>query len=837
MIRVVITFLLSLTSIVVSAQRVTISGYVTDSRSGEPLIGAAVIDSGSSLGCMSGNSGFFSLSLTPGQKTIVVSYLGYEDHAETLDLRSSRVMDFHLDESTPFLEGAMVTARHGKFGAHGTQMSAIEVPLNQIKSIPAIAGEVDVIKALQLLPGVQSGAEGSAGLYVRGGGPDENLLLMDGVPLYNVNHLFGFFSVFNADALKNVTLYKGSFPARFGGHLSSVIDVRLNDGNENEYHGSVSVGLISSKVNVEGPIVKGRTTFNVSARRTYLDLIRAPYQWMTNISHMQNSGKKDKMMTGYDFYDLNLKLTHKLGNGDRMSLTFYSGDDNAHVKSKSHSSTEITVQDPATGIETPTGVTSISDDSMKMGWRWGNLLTAFKWNHAVSPKLYMHMGVNLTRYRSNVGSDMENSSYRLENDERYDVVRTAARLDYVSLISDLTADIDFDWSPAPQHEVKFGNVYTFHTFNPGVNSMSRKYYGDVPLEDTGIEFGNGKIAAHEAALYLEDNWTLASWLKANLGFRTSLYAVSGKTYLSAEPRVSARALLTDDLSIKASYSTMSQYILLLSNSSMSLPSDMWVPVTTNIRPMRSQQTAAGVFYDFGMFDISAEVYYKTMDNVIEYKDGASYFGAASSWEDMVCVGRGWSYGIELFAQKKIGKTSGWIGYTWSKAMRQFDREGNIINDGNPFPAKYDRRHDLSMTVTHRFSKKFDLSANFVYATGNRGTLGYEDIPKALLGTSDSLESGFFYWNIYDVRYIPYRNNYRMPEYHRLDVGMNFYKQKEHGERIWNISIYNVYSRLNPFIVTTDVETDYEHGQFHSRNVLKKIAIFPTIPSFSYTYKF
>ena len=831
--RSVFSLLLSLICIVASAQRVTISGYVLDSKSGEPLIGAAVLDSETSLGCVSGNSGYFSLSLSPGQKKIVVSYLGYEDYSETMDLHVSRGVNFRLKESMDFLEGAMVTAHHGELGAHGTQMSAIEVPLNQIKSIPAIAGEVDVIKALQLLPGVQSGTEGAAGLYVRGGGADENLLLMDGVPLYNVNHLFGFFSVFNADALKNVTLYKGSFPARFGGHLSSVIDVRLNDGNDSEYHGSASIGLISSKINVEGPIVKGRTTFNVSARRTYLDLVTKPYQWISNMSVKQQDGRNAKMNTGYDFYDINLKLTHKLGNGDRMSLTFYTGDDKARVRSKSQSSTELTTREPASGNDVPTGVTSVNDNSMKMDWRWGNLVTAFKWNHAVTPKLYMYLGANYTQYRSNVGSILEESSYRLEGSRKSDVVRTVAHLDYVSLINDLTANVDFDWSPAPGHDIKFGGLYTFHTFSPGVNALSQEYYGDVPIEGTDRKYGNEKIFAHEAAAYFEDNWTLTPWLKANLGVRTSLYGVSGKTYMSAEPRVSARALLTDDLSIKASYSTMSQYIHLLTNSNLSLPSDMWVPVTMNIRPMESRQAAAGVFYDFDLFDLSAEAYYKTMDNVIEYKDGASYFGDASSWEDKVSVGRGWSYGVELFAQKKIGRTTGWIGYTWSKAMRQFDREGNVINDGKPFPAKYDRRHDLSMTVTHRFSKKFDLSANFVYATGNRGTLGYTDIPDAKL----SATSGFYYWDFYSMQYIPHRNNYRMPPYHRLDIGMNFYKQKEHGERIWNISIYNVYSRLNPFLVMPDTETEYDHGQFHSRNVLKKIAIFPILPSFSYTFKF
>ena len=838
--RYLVIILLSLLSSAGLAQRYTVSGYVTDMLSGEPLIGVAVFDSESSAGTVSGNSGFYSLSLEPGEKTLVFSCLGFEEHAETILLSANLNLNMGMVEAHSELEGAVVSSHINDIGVRGSQMSAIEVPLSQIKTIPAFAGEVDVIKALQLLPGVQSGTEGSAGLYVRGGGADENLLLMDGVPLYNVNHLFGFFSVFNPDAIKNVTLYKGSFPARFGGHLSSVVDIRLNDGNDSEMHGAASIGLISSKFSLEGPIVKGRTTFNISARRTYLDLLAKPALAYANKDNYESPDNYEKYSGGYDFYDLNAKITHHFRNDDRLSLSFYSGDDAASVKMDDKFSYNI-VEYNEDRSYTQTDYVNKDTEKLKCGWRWGNLVTALRWNHAIAPKLYMTSGVSYTQYRSYLSLGLDEHSGVYLGKKELEAEQMSLGLDYNSKINDIAGSVDFEWFPNPSHEVKFGAGYTHHSFKPGIISVAQEYKGTyVPddLKPLSISVGDVPVTSHETALYGEDNWSVTPWLKANLGFRTSLYCVGGKTYFSAEPRVSARALLTDRFSLKASYSEMEQYIHLLCNSNLSLPSDLWVPVTDRIKPMRSRQVAAGAFYDIKRFEFSVEAYYKTMDNVLEYKDGASYFGVSTGWEDKVCMGRGWAYGLEFFVQKKTGKTTGWIGYTLARSMRQFDRPGNIINDGNPFPAKYDRRHDLSATVTHKFSKRFDLSANFVLSSGNCGSLGldyYQLREVNGAGKTTGLRGGWYETGTY----LPNRNNYRMPLYNRMDLGMNFYKEKKHGTSIWNISVYNVYNRLNPFLVIPDehFEWDDATGEPKTWPVLKQISIFPVIPSFSYTFKF
>lgn len=831
-----------LTAINVAAQKFTVSGYVTDESSGEPLIGVAIIDKATSLGTVTGNSGYYSISLDAGERTLVVSCLGYDEKVLRQSLKSNVTLNISLNTTSSELMGATVTSHSSISGACTTQMSAVEVPVSQIRNIPAIGGEVDVIKALQLLPGVQSGTEGTAGIYVRGGGADENLLLMDGVPLYNVSHLYGFFSIFNAGALKNVTLYKGSFPARFGGHLSSVIDVRMNDGNEYEYHGSASIGLISSKFNFEGPIVKGRTTFNISARRTYVDLLAKPVLSSINKKRRYDDGNYDDLGAGYDFYDINAKITHRFNNGDRLSLSVYDGDDRAHVKTDDASSYENLSFNPLTWEIMHTGIRSYSHQTSDLKWRWGNYVSALRWNHELSPSVYMSSSVSYTQYRNKQNVAKSEYTSRFEDDKESDIRQLKSAVAYNSLINDISANADFEWRPDPRHDVKFGPAYTYHTFRPGVISLNQKgSYSEIPDMNSDIsqKVGQVPICTHEASAYIEDNWSVTGWLKANLGFRTSLYGVEGKTYYSFEPRLSARALITDRFSFKASYSEMSQYIHLLCNSNLSLPSDLWVPVTRNIKPMRSRQAAAGACYDMGMYEFSMEGYCKTMDNVLEYRDGASYFGTGTGWEEKVCMGRGWSYGLELMAQKKIGKTTGWVGYTLSRAMRKFDREGMIINGGNPFPAKYDRRHDLSATVTHRFSKRFDLNATFVLASGNCGSLGFDEyMTDEISGFGP--ESGFR--QSVSASYLPNRNNYRMPVYNRMDIGCNFYIEngrRHKGTSIWNVSIYNVYSHKNPFLVVVNSESEFDYDKLVWKvwPVLKKVSIFPIMPSVSYTYKF
>ena len=772
--------------------KVTVSGYMTDAASGESLISATLLDRISGQGAVTNNYGFYTLTLPAGEVSLEYSYTGYETVVKEFRLTRDTVIHVGLTFSPEMLSGATVTASRSEIGVRGTQMSAIEIPVNQIRRVPALAGEVDVIKAIQLLPGVQSGTEGSAGLYVRGGGPDENLLLLAGVPIYNVNHMMGFFSVFNADAIKNVTLYKGSFPARFGSRLSSIVDVRMKDGNDQAWHGSASLGLLSAKVNVEGPIVKGKTTFNVSARRTYYDVLAQP---LIALYMRNNREDGDQATGGYYFYDLNAKLTHTFSNRDKLYASYYMGDDRVYAR--------LNMSDGS------------MDTRLNMGWNWGNIVGSLRWNHVFGPRLFVNTTVNYTQYRHLLD---------INGNERYQGgANTDFTLGYNSLINDLSAAADFEFNPVPEHDIRFGGTFIHHTFKPSVTTVR---FSESAQKDAAIDttFGDRNLFTNEAALYAEDNWSITPWLKVNLGLRYSLYATSGRTYHSLEPRVSLRALFTDDFSFKASYSEMSQAVHLLSNSNISLPTDLWVPSTDRIEPMRSKQAAAGLFYSLGVVDLSLEGYYKHMDNVLEYRDGASFFGSTTGWEDKVAMGKGWAYGVEFLVQKKTGRLTGWIGYTWSKTMRQFDREGHVINFGRPFPAKYDRRHDLSITAAYELTKKIDLAATFVYGTGVCGSLALQTI-QAMPG----YDRQFDYYMLADtfpVDYLEGRNNYRMPSYQRLDLGVNFKRTFRNGHhRTISLSVFNAYNRNNPFLV-------YRDGK-----QLVQLSIFPIMPSLSYTYEF
>ena len=781
------------------AQKRTISGYVMDAASKETLIGATVFDRNSGKGCATNNYGFYTLTLDQGGVDLQVSYVGYTQQNKAIDLKENLSINFLLETNTT-LDEVVVEATRATVSARSPQMSVVELPVQQIKSIPTLFGEADVLKAIQLLPGVQNGSEGSAGMYVRGGGPDENLLLLDGVPVYNVNHALGFFSVFNPDALKNVTLYKGSFPAHFGGRLSSVVDIRMKEGDMQKYHGNVSVGLISSKLNVEGPIVKDKLSFNLSFRRTYGDLLIKPTLWIASAI----SPDMSKLRAGYNFYDLNAKLNWKISDKDRLYLSFYTGDDaiSFGVRYKDYENDGVQYT-----------------NNMGLGWRWGNKVASLRWNHVMSQKLFMDASVNYTQYRHRLTMDMSDERFY----EQYNqTVKDEFNMAYKSGINDLTAKVDFDYTPLPNHEIRFGGNYTYHMFRPEVQS-AKMVEGNQTAIDTTMSASN--VYAHETALYAEDNMTFGDIFRVNAGVHYSTFTVEGKTYQSVQPRLSASVMLASNLSLKAGYAYMTQYVHLLSNSSLSLPTDLWVPVTKNIVPMNAHQWSLGAFYELPrLFDISLEGYYKTMDNLIEYKDGASFFGSSDTWENKVCMGRGWAYGVEFLVQRSFGKTTGWIGYTWAHSKRKFDREGMEINGGKVFPAKYDRRHDISITVQHKFSDRFDLSGTWVFSSGNCGTLGTQ----VYEGLMDE-------WG-----YIPSinaleRNNFRMGNYHRLDLSVNFHKQKKHGIRTWNISVYNVYNHKNPFIVYTDYGWD-EATQTEKKKLMQA-SLFPIIPSVSYSYKF
>ena len=783
------------------AQKRTISGYVMDAASKETLIGATVFDKNSGKGCATNSYGFYTLTLNQGQVDLQISYVGYVQQNQTFDLKEILSLNFMLETNTT-LDEVVVEASRATVSARSPQMSVVELPVQQIKSIPTLFGETDVLKAIQLLPGVQNGSEGSAGMYVRGGGPDENLLLLDGVPVYNVNHMLGFFSVFNPDALKNVTLYKGSFPAHFGGRLSSVVDIRMKEGDMQKYHGNVSVGAISSKLNFEGPIVKDKLSFNLSFRRTYSDLLIKPAMWVA----MMWDPDIGRFNMGYYFYDFNAKLNWKISDRDRLYLSFYTGDDGIYfgVKNKDY------IMDGTEYI-----------NKINLDWKWGNKVAALRWNHVMSQQLFMDASVNYTQYRHHLGFSMtEESNNIFQPEESY---KEEFDLAYKSGINDLTAKVDFDYTPLPNHEIRFGGSYTYHTFRPDVQSM-KMVGNEAAVVDTVT--GSPNVYAHETALYAEDNMTFGDIFRMNAGVHYSTFTVEGKTYQSVQPRLSTSLMLASNFSLKAGYAYMTQYVHLLSNSSLSLPTDLWVPVTAKIVPMNAHQWSVGAFYEIPrLFDVSIEGYYKTMDNLLEYKDGASFFGSTENWDSKVCMGKGWAYGVEFLVQRSFGKTTGWVGYTWAHAKRQFDREGQMINGGKVFPAKYDRRHDISITVQHKFNEKFDLSGTWVFSSGNCGTLGtqiYEGFPNAYGGipTINALE----------------RNNFRLGNYHRLDVGFNYHHHPfNYGVGTLNISVYNLYNHQNPFLVYTDY--DWDEATQQEVKKLMQASIFPIIPSISYSYKF
>ena len=749
----------------------TISGTITDAKTGETLIGATVYDTISKKGAATNQHGRFTLTLKESKAVLRISYVGYETQFHPMEIDKNQRLDVQLKGSVTLSE-VVITGERVQH-VESSQSSIIELPVEQVKSVPVIFGETDVIKVVQLLPGVQSGSEGMSGMYVRGGGPDENLFLLDGVPMYNVNHLGGFFSAFNSDAVKNITLYKGSFPAHFSSRLSSVLDIT---------------------------IIKEKTTFSISGRRTYGDALLQPI--IALVAATEGMGD-EKVNAGYYFYDLNAKITHKFNNRSRLYASYYMGDDALYAKYKYFHN-------------------SLEKDFMRLGYNWGNIVGSVRWNYELTPKLFMNVTGAYTRYRNNLALTEE--SVYLRYTDSY-------TMGFNSGIQDITARADFDYAPSPDHAVKFGGQVLHHIFKPETSSIKVSENDEEDSYKFDTIIGQSIVHANEMMLYAEDDWRINDWLKVNAGLNMTGFQVQGVFYPSVQPRLSGRILFNDRLSAKVGYAYMTQYLHLLSNSSISLPTDLWVPVTARIKPMTSQQVAAGLFYNVLDLNLSVEGYYKYMNNLLEYKDGASFWGNSQGWEDKVCMGRGWAYGVEFLAQKSVGRLTGWLGYTWSHTDRKFDREGNILNAGRTFPAKYDRRHDVSLVLTYKFNEHIDASASWVFSSGNTATLPMQDIDPS----EEGAEQRYPYYYNYEVPYVSSRNNYRMPNYHRMDVSVNFHKKLRRGKRTINISIYNVYNHQNPYLVYESYAYDYRTG--NDTRVLKQLSIFPILPSISYNWTF
>ena len=788
--KIIFVLLFFMPTVFYAQEKFTLSGFVSDKNNGENIIGVNIFCKELKQGVVSNTYGFYSLTLPAGNYEISFSYIGYKTQVHNLNLDKDIQKNIAFD-ITSFSVGEVQVRAKANI-VEKTETSVIEVPIEQIKTIPALLGEVDIIKAIQLLPGVQS-SEGTSGFYVRGGGPDQNLILLDGVPVYNASHLGGIFSVFNADAIKSVRLTKGGFPARFGGRLSSVLQIDMKEGNSKEFKGDATIGLISSKFTFEGPIIKDKTSFIISARRTYVDLIVSPFLPSTTD------------LTLY-FYDLNAKINHKLSKKDRIYLSAYTGKDKLGVNFSESFVDQITNEQSSLNFE--------------LGY--GNITSTLRWNHLFSDKLFSNTTLTYSRYSFNTDFGV-NSTYSTNNEtEIWDI-----NFGYLSGIEDLGARIDFDFIPNPNHEIKFGTSYTNHNFFPGETTLSiNEILPDTSQNfslDTTLNF-SGNTIADELYFYVEDNFKISNRLKANLGIHLGYYNTDRsnsifKNNISFQPRASVRYLLNDKWSIKGSYAEMTQNIHLLSNSSIGFPSDIWVPATDTVPSQTSKQWAGNISTEFGNgeYELSLEGYYKTMNNLITYKSGYSNLSSTESWENSVETGGiGESYGAELFLQKKKGRTTGWIGYTLSWTNRKFDN----INFGEWYPYKFDRRHDFSLVVSHRFNEKWDAGLTWVYGTGNAITF-----PQAIyLGTPNNGNDFVDVVESYGTR-----NSTRLDAYHRLDLGFNKTVKKKRITKILSFGAYNFYSRKNPFFAYLT----YEAGN----RVAKQVSLFPIIPSISYRIQF
>lgn len=757
-------------------KKITISGFVEDSATGEKLPGATIFFTFSRKGTVTNNYGFYTVTLDDDPGDILVSYIGYQLYQYKIGFENDLRLNIKLQPEKNIQEVVVKGSKTISLQQQ-TQMSKISVPISFIKSMPRFLGETDVLKTLQLLPGVSQAMEGTGGLVVRGGTPDQNLILLDGVPVYNASHVFGVFSTFNSNALKNLELYKGGFPARFGSRLSSVVDIITKDGNMKSIHGEGSIGLLAANLTLEGPVKKDKSSFLIAGRRSYLDLLIAP---------ILKSGDNGIKKFAVYFYDFNVKFHQILSDKDRLFFSFYNGND--FLKTKY-------VDDYKENIYTEKG---------DIGW--GNNIGTIRWNHIFNKKLFSNTTINYTRYR--FLTQIEQST-----EDKIDASKNNSMLaKYYSAIYDLGGRIDFDYRPEPAQNIKFGAYLLRHKFTPGASTLKLKNPNSDGIDTS---FNESNQASVEASIYGENDWKISSRLKANIGFHASLFQAKTKWYPSLQPRIGIRYLLPYNIALKAAYTQMSQFIHLLTNNATTLPTDLWVPSTDKIKPMLSHQIALGLarsFFD-NKFDISIETYYKTMNGVIEYKEGASYLSSsAAEWDTKVEAGNGTAYGLEILLQKNVGKTKGWIGYTLAKSYRKFP----TINDGKQFDYKYDRRHDFEIVITHNITKRLEISGSWVFQTGSPLTL-----PTAQFeGPSGEV-----------IEHIKGRNEFRLLNYHRLDFGITWKKQNKNFERSWNLSLYNAYNRANPFYYYVS------RGEIGGKRMVKGLNILPILPSISYSIKF
>ncbi|MGB0248995.1 MAG: TonB-dependent receptor [Flavobacteriales bacterium] len=784
-IRVLLASGILLASFVANAQR-TISGTVTDASSGEQILGASVVPVNNGRGTSTNLYGFYSLTLTDDAQAVAVSFIGFQTKEIQLTPGQS-VYNVGLEPAVIAFEEATVVGERTDHTA-STDVGRASVEVEQIKALPALLGEVDVLKVLQFLPGVSSAGEGNSGFYVRGGGPDQNLILLDDATVYNASHLFGFFSVFNADAIKNIDLIKGSMPAEYGGRVSSVLNIGLKEGNAKKWKTTGGLGLISSRLTVEGPIIKDTCSLILSGRRTYLDILTRPF---TKGSAFEG--------TGYFFYDFNAKINYRLSDRDQLFLSGYFGKD------------------------------VFSFNSAEAGFNtsipWGNSMGSLRWNRILNDRMFLNVGATYSEYTFSFLAGQEEFEFGFE-----------------SGIKDLAGRTEWSFYPNPRHVIKGGIDYAHHDFIP-TDFTARS--GDTEF-DTGT---SEQTFSHEGGVYLQDDFDITEAVRLHAGLRWSGFWHVGpftrypildnqdttqfapgelvQFYGGWEPRLALRVNTGPQSSVKAGYSENYQYVHLTSLGTSSLPGDIWIPSSDRVKPQWGRQVSLGFFKTLGKeenWEASIEGYWKELENLVAYAENTSpEDNIGDNVDNNLVFGDGWSYGIETFLKKRQGKLTGWIGYTWSKTERQFDE----LNMGLIFPAKYDRRHDLSVVLDYTLSKKWRFGGAFVYATGNSLTL--------------PVQRYIFEGRITDV--YGSRNGYRMAPYHRADISATYTRdpaksKKKRDLRVessWTFGVYNLYNRLNPYFIYFSNEGDLTSGTLDLQ--ANQVSLFPIIPSVTWNFKF
>lgn len=776
--NLLLTFFVFFSTILFSQKTYTISGYITD-ENGEELIGATVFISDLQIGGVTNEYGFYSITITEGEHELIYSYIGFQNHNETINLTENLKKNISLVSTSEEIDEVTITAKRKDENVKAVQMSSVKLQSKEIKKIPALLGETDVIKALQLMPGIQAVGEGFSGFNVRGGSADQNLILLDEATVYNSSHLMGFFSIFNNDVIKEIQLYKGDIPAKYGGRLSSLLEVHMKEGNSKKLSGSGGIGTISSRLTIEAPIIKDKWSFVMSGRRSYADL----FLLLSSDEEVRNNQLY--------FYDLNLKTNYKINAKNRIFVSGYFGRD-------------------------------VFEYSDLFGFDWGNATGTIRWNHLFSEKLFSNFSFISSFYDYKMGDDSSTSGFLWTSD-----------------LNDYKVKADFTYFMNPRNKIKYGADVTFHYFNPGYarGTGDSTIYIDVQVPTSN---------ALEYAAYISNEHQLTDKLTINYGLRGTIFQNMGEstvynfdenynttdstvydqweiynTFYGLEPRLSLRYLTGKNSSIKASYSRTKQYLHLASNSTAGSPLDVWVPASPNIAPQIANQVSVGYFQNLfdNILETSVEVYYKKMQNQIDFADHAEIL-LNPELEGEMRIGEAWSYGAEFLIRKQVGKLTGWISYTLSKTERQIPE----INDGDPYPASYDKPHDIAIVGSYDFNERINFSATWVYSTGSAVTF----------------PTGRFEYNNMIVPIYSDRNSYRMPDYHRLDVsltikGRSTKKKTEEPKKVrseLNISIYNLYNRKNAWMITFTQDSDNPNT-----TQAEKVYLFPMIPSITYNFYF